>query len=319
MENKEVLEVLNKELDKGNEVGIFLDKHDTGRSYDIIINGHGQNPVCSINEENFKWLSRNNYLSYGAMTKVGSHWYYDFNEKTRNGLTLYNLFTKEEFPFLMDKQFYIVPRGMKRIYKIDFNDKITKKIPILNKDGEEIGYQLEKDMDFTKIKEHATVYNINKLFDVYMIRNNHLYCKFYYTEHITGLGWHGNGSMEIEKQSCMYDVEQKDGKEVQVEGKYKDFDLITIDGKERYKINDIFTLEKDNLGYFASRHSWETPEEQDARRKEKEDKILNSSLNYFVTFSVGMERTGLFGSMDIYHKVEYLKRKAGVMPFEEYK
>jgi len=316
MNNEEVLSILNSELNKGNEVGIFVCKGDGGRSYDIIINGDGQNPIASIDQDNFYYLSRNNYLLYRATTKVGSHWYYGFTKETCNGFTLHKIYTYEDFPFLLGKQFYIVPRGMSKVYYHDELEQTDITTPYYNKDGKQSGYTIDQDYDFTKIKEHATVYTIEKLFSNYMYRCNPFYIKTYCTYHVD-VGCYG-GRREIEKQNCRYIVEQLNGEKVEVDGKYKEFDLVTIDGSIRYKLNTIFDYEEHSIGQLGGHYTEKEVNDANERKEKRKQELVNNINNYFVTFSIGLYGGGMFSLPDSYYKVTYLSRKNSVKPFEEY-
>jgi hypothetical protein len=309
MTNQEVLLELNKQLDLGHEVGIFVCKYEGGRSYEIIINGKGQSPVCQISYDNYLFLTRNNYLLYGVMTKVGSHWYYEFNEETRNGFTLHKLYKYEDFLFLLNKKFYIVPRGMKKVYYHDELEQKDIQTPIINDEGEEIGYTTKYDYDFTKIKEHATVYDIEKLFINYMYRKNPLYMKTYCTSY-ADVGCYG-GRREVLTQNCDYYVEQSNGEIIEVAHKYKDFDLLTIDGLERYKINDVFDHVDTSLGNLGSNYYSEE------EHKKRQDSIKNDPRNFFVSFGISISGGSMFSLGTPYYRVDYL-RKYNRKPFEEY-
>jgi len=282
---EKVLEELNKQLDLGHEVGIFKCKgHDVENkvctTYDLIIDGHGQNPIISnINKEIFLELYQYGYLLYPQCTKCGEHWYYDFNKDTKNGFTLYQFYTLDDFPFLKDKKFYIVPYGKSKVY------------------------HMKKDQ-YTKIKEHATIYILQTLFDAYMYSPNH-FSTLYYYRHYETVGWNlverefvtiGNGYITIENKN----------KEIMYHDNYcRSFQLVTIDGLERYTMNYMFEQEERSIGNLNDQE----------KTKTIQDKLLHDSTKFRVTFNIA--HGGSIWNSYIYEKATYLQRRDDKKPFEE--
>jgi len=302
LNKEEVLVELNKQLDSGNEVGIFKCKYEGGDCYDLIINGNGQNPVIeNIDSKIFLDLFREGYLLYPQCTKVGCHWYYDFNNNTRNGFNLSQIYNKEDFSFLVNKKFNIVPKGKSRVYY----SLSGREIP-LEKINEYSS--VDNSYSFTKIKSHATEFDLDLLFDIYCNSKYPFSTYYFYSYSVSGLGWHGNGSREIEKQCADYDVENSKGEIEYREDYCKEFDIVTIDGRERFNLNRIFYKETSSLGEMESRNI--------SNLEERQNRYLNDKTKFKVTFSVGTSRSGIFSVGYPYYKVEYLQLRKDVKPIE---
>lgn len=291
------LGTLNEKLDEGKDVGVFVCRYEGGCTYDIVVDGDGQNPVCSIEHEDFLFLRRNNYLAYPQCTKVGCHWFYAFTKETRNGLTLHNFYTYDDFEELKNKQFYIVPRNKSRVFFVDPENRKYS--------SENNKFTNSPEYELTKIKEHATTYTLENLFEIYCNPIYNLREKHYYFTTVD-CGWSG-GRREIEVQSGTdFDIEQKDGTVQYIEKYCYDFDLLSTED-ERFRINDIFYEEERWLANLG--------DSKDEDIDKKVEEIKNNKNNFFVTTRV--KSNSSFWSMGT-PSIEcvYLHRDSSKKPFE---
>jgi hypothetical protein len=283
-EESEALSLLKKYLNEGKEnVGVLLEKFDT-KTY-TLVHSYSKD-IKQISTETFRYLSQHNYLLSAQCTKVGCRWFYEFTKETQDGFSLYKLFTENDFPFLKDKKFYIVPRGKSTVYFSD-SDKY----------------------DFTKIKDHATILSLNDLFYVYCNRRNGFMYKTYCTTYAT-VGWN-NARRKFVSQNSDKDIEQKNGDIYPMEKYAKDFDLLTIDKKERYKINFSFNLVNDYIAPIGSSYMTE----EDVTKEQ--NNIANNKNNFFVTFSIKQRGGSMFHIGTPYYAVNYIEFN-DKKPFEEY-
>jgi len=271
-EVKESLSLLKENLNKGKKnVGILREKFDE-TTYTIV---HSYSEyVKQISKETFLYLIQNNYLNFRQQTKIGCHWFYEFTKDTERGFSLYSLYSLEDFSFLKNKKFYIVPRGKSNVYFVESDE-----------------------CNFTKNKKHATLLTLNEFFYVYCNRRNGFMYKTF-CDNYTHIGFYGSNHIYTSQNSDK-DVEQKNGEIKYCEKYVKNFDILTEDKKDRYKINFSFEqVDRDLAPLDNSYHNYLI---------DKQNSILNDKNNFFVTFSIKTRSRDLFSTRHLYYNASYIR------------
>jgi hypothetical protein len=208
------------------------------------------------------------------MTKVGAHWYYDFTEETRNGFQIENICKDlyKELDYLSDKEFMIVPRGKSRIFHID-------------------------EGTFTKVKQDATVYNLNTFLDAYNNGKNPFKTYSYNNNHWTDqFGY----SRVTRKLSSEVSITQKDGSVKWYQDYTKEFDILLLESDERFPIQKLFERVEESVGQIG--HS----ERKERNIQELEDRVGKDV--FYLNLSLSITSTGFLGMGSSYIKATYLKK-----------
>lgn len=167
----------------------------------VITNGDGQNPHFTICPELFKFLNRKHYLKGSWCTNLNhNRFFYPVNLNPPKLQDILDISTSTKC--LDGKEFYIVPKGKKRVF-INFDDSIATS-------------------KFTKKIEEAFVYNKEKLWDIYLNFAMLWNSPYYYVSH-----------RRYSKKGT-YTIFNNNEDSIDV----KEFEILTLD-KKRFSFNKI--------------------------------------------------------------------------------
>ena len=184
---------LMKQNEKENDVGIYRDNG----IYDIITNGNGQNPIGTIDKNTWLKLIRKGYFKKGQCTNFNHRrFFYGF---IPNPVMLQDLLPIETTDNVLDnKEFYLVPKGKKRVF-----------------------INIEEDYIVTKFIKDAKIYTKQDIWDIYLqsfLKSVPYWFSSYGLNHVV---YQCKGGIEVHTTA---------GERYEV----KDVDLVTTDFKERY-------------------------------------------------------------------------------------